>query len=91
MPAITITGTPNFILADGGTLTSSLPTPLALGSGGGISGGGPAGATITGDVSAGAGSKIAPGTATVPAVMQFSNNLSLNNATVNLKLSENAI
>ena len=40
MPAITITGTPNFILADGGTLTSSLPTPLALANGGGISGGG---------------------------------------------------
>ena len=30
MPAITITGTPNFNLADGGTLTSSLPAPLAL-------------------------------------------------------------
>ena len=88
-PAITMTGSPNFILADGGTLNSSLPTPLTLGSGGGISGGGPTGATINGDVVAGSGSKIAPGTASVPAVMQFGNNLTLNNATVNLKLSEN--
>ena len=88
-PAITITGTPNFILADGGTLNSMLTTPLTLGTGGGISGGGPTGATINGDVVAGSGSKIAPGTSAVPAVMQFGNNLTLNNATVNLKLSEN--
>ena len=37
-----------------------MTTPLTLGTGGGISGGGPTGATINGDVVAGSGSKIAP-------------------------------
>ena len=91
MPAITITGTPNFNLADGGTLTSSLPAPLTLASGGGISGGGANGATVIGDITAGTGSKIAPGNASTAAIVQFSNNLSFsNNSTAAFKLSENA-
>ena len=48
-----------------------------MSTGGGISGGGTNGSTVIGDISAGIGSKIAPGNASTASIMQFSNNLSL--------------
>ncbi len=86
-PAITITGPTNFVLADGGMLTSS---GLTLASGGGIGGGGPTGGSIIGDVVAGSGSRIAPGSTTVPAILQFGNSLTLSNgSSAAFKLTSN--
>ena len=87
-PAITIAGPTNFVLADGGMLTAS--SALTLASGGGIGGGGPTGGSIFGDVVAGSGSRIAPGIATVPATLQFGNNLTLSNgSSAAFKLTSN--
>ena len=88
-PDMNITGNPNIILDDGGSLNSALAAPLTFTSGNGVSGGGPSGANITGDVVANTGSHIVPGTAAVPATMFFNNTLSLNNSSVNFKLSDN--
>jgi autotransporter-associated beta strand protein len=85
--AIAISGPTNYIIANGGTLTSS---GLTLTSGGGIGGGGANGGNVSGDIVAGTGSQVTPGAPTVPATLQFNNSLSLNNnSTVTFKLSDN--
>jgi fibronectin-binding autotransporter adhesin len=82
------TGAPNFVLSDGGTLIA--PSPLTLVSGGGLGGGGTVNVgTFSGDVVAGNGSRIVPGSSTVPGTLQLGN-LTLNGgSTVRFKLSEN--
>ena len=89
-PTVTITGAPTYLLPDAGTLNSALPV-LTLPSGGGLGGGGSANAgTVSGDVVAGAGSRIAPGSTTAAGTLTFNNNLTLNGgSTVKFKLSEN--
>ncbi len=78
-----------FVLGNGGSLTSSL-TPLTLGSGGGLSGGGVSQATINGDVEAASGARVSPGSSAVASTLQFNNNLAFDGgSTVRFKLSEN--
>ena len=62
---------------------------MTLVSGGGLGGGGANPGTFSGDVVATSGSRIVPGSSTVPGTLQL-NNLTLNNgSTVRFKLSEN--
>jgi autotransporter-associated beta strand protein len=64
-------------------LDASLAGGLNLGSGKTLTGSG----SVTGNVSAGSASQIAPGTAIAAGTLTFNNNLSLNGATNTLKLS----
>ena len=74
------------MLPNGGTLTA--PSPLTLPSGGGLGGGGVNAGTFGGDVVASSGSRIVPGSSTVPGTLQI-NNLTLNSgSTVRFKLSD---
>jgi fibronectin-binding autotransporter adhesin len=87
---VTIGGAPSYVIGNGGSLSSALTT-LTLASGGTLSGGGAAGATVTGDVTAANGARISPGSSTVASTLQFGNNLSFDSgSTARLKLSENA-
>ncbi len=84
--AVVVNGTPAYILADGGTLNSALTT-LTLPSGGAIGGGGTTTGTISGNVLAGAGSRIAPGFGTSAGTLTFNNDLTLSgNSTLAFKL-----
>src|SRR5262249_34914039 len=73
----TITGPTNFVLPDGGMLTSSV-IPLTLPNGVGLLGGGATSATINGDIVADTGSRIAPGNSTTIGSMQFNSQLTFN-------------
>jgi fibronectin-binding autotransporter adhesin len=79
-------GTPFYVVADTGMLNSFDPE-LALAAGGGIGGGGPSGASITGNVRAGTGARIAPGSGSSAGTLTFNNDLTLDaNSTLAFKL-----
>jgi autotransporter-associated beta strand protein len=83
----TVTGAPTYLISSGGTLTSGVGT-LTRPSGGGIVGGGAAAATVSGDIQAASGSKIAPGSGTTAGTLAFANNLILDSgSTVAFDLS----
>jgi autotransporter-associated beta strand protein len=85
--SVNITGTPTWVLGDGGMMQSG---PLTLASGGGLEGGGNSPALIIGDVTAAGGSRVAPGSATTAGSLQFLTNLSLEDgSTARFKISEN--
>jgi autotransporter-associated beta strand protein len=73
----TMTGAPNYLVADAGSLTAF--QDLHLTSGGGLGGGGSSGASVLGNVIADSGSRIAPGFGTTAGTLNFNNDLTLNN------------
>jgi autotransporter-associated beta strand protein len=82
-PSASIANSAVISVATNTVLDASLPGGLNLGSGKTLSGSG----SVIGNVSAGNGSQIAPGTATAAGTLTFSNNLALNGATNSIKLS----
>jgi fibronectin-binding autotransporter adhesin len=89
LPQVVISGTPSFAIGNGGTL-NSFSSPITLGTGATLSGGGPGGATVNGDVIANSGSKVLPGNSTTASTLNLNNNLTLNSGSgVKFKLSEN--
>src|SRR5581483_11000437 len=86
--AVTLNSGATYVVAPGGALNSS-KTPLALGSGGGIAGGGTGSqAIVNGDVTAASGSRVSPGLGVAAGTLRFSNNLSLSGgSTARFKLS----
>ena len=82
-------GTTTLQISNGGTFTASAP-PLTLPSGVVLAGGGATGATVTGDIVAGSGSRIAPGNSTTAGTVTFNNSLTLNSGSnLTFKLSDN--
>jgi len=75
---VTITGSPNYVLADAGVLT--LAGPLNLSGGGGLGGGGSTnvGTVNGGDVTLNAGTTLAPGSSTVTGTLTVNGNVTLN-------------
>ena len=83
---LSISGAQNFVLDNAGVLNSGLPL-LALGTGGGISGGGATQATVNGSVSLGSGAILSPGNAATSSTIQFANDLTIGGgATLTFKL-----
>ncbi len=77
--AVTFTGAPKLTLADGGVFNNNTGSALVLPSGSSIEGGGASGpSAVNGDITAGTGSRIAPGTSSVAATLAFANNLTFN-------------
>jgi fibronectin-binding autotransporter adhesin len=88
---VNLTGTPNIVLPNSGTLTSGL-TSLTVA---GVSGGGatPGTANLSGNIVAAVGSRLTPGSSAAAGTLQFNNNLTLTGGTgtaARFKLSENA-